>query len=358
MSRPPTDQPVREVTDEVAWWRRKVADCFRYGSHEEGVAAAEIATKLGGPDALVTYYDSMCRLGLNRRTEGLKLLATAATMSPHVVASAASGQYWAKRLRVAEGYSHEDGWIDMLDVALSTKILPVVDVLSASSLTSLQSGMPEIPRVIVQFWDTKQLPVEVASATAATAATNPDCRHRLFCEEEAREFVSSCLGSATLPLFDACPHSAAKSDLFRAVYLFQHGGLYVDVDEVCDHRLSSVFDLSRFNFIISFTPGVPSCINNWFVATAPKTALLERVVNYILGNLSIVRRQGPDTNIWVLTGPGIWTFAVLDLALDVLAYKDGSPFARACFLEESSYRTFFRNPEMHYKTTAANWRLA
>lgn len=334
-------------------------NCFKHRAFTEGEPHARAAYALDPRDPFLTYDFGMILVELGRADEGLDKLREAAVMSPQVIAAAA-GQYMARRLRTAEGYPYENGWIAMLDIAVAGGLLPMygLDALAAYNRDTPRSASdgPAIPRTIVQFWDKVDIPDEVLRLMERTKAANPEFHHQVFSDEAAREFLRAAFGAEGATLYDACPHVAAKADFFRAVYLLLHGGIYVDADEGCEQSLSAY--CTTPDLVLSYSRGVPSCINNWFVATAPGLKLLSSVVENILGNLRNVVRNGAQTNVWVLTGPGLWTLSVMDLALDPLAARSGMPLARACFIDEPSYRSLFQSPEMDYKATAAgNWRL-
>lgn len=341
--------------------KRRVVDCFRYKAYVEGEAAAAAAHEMRPGDAFVNYYHAMNLFELKRREEALEKLRLAARLAPREIVAIASGHYLGRRLRTAEGYQNEDGWITMLEVALESNLLPsyqLESLVDARDLTGCPATALTIPRTIIQFWDTDVVPEEVRGLMEKTRAANPNYCHLLFSEEAARDYVRSSLGADCVPLFDVCPHAAAKADFFRAAYLMEHGGVYIDADEVSESSLSEHFDSSNFDLILVYTKASVSCINNWFIAAAPHSAIVERAVENIVENLRNVIKYGLSTNVWLLTGPGVWTFAAIDLALDPWSYNLGVPFKNACFLDERCYRKLFRSPPMQYKATAAgNWRL-
>jgi hypothetical protein len=88
----------------------------------------------------------------------------------------------------------------------------------------------------VQFWDTRaEVPRDVAECIASWDRLVDDVLglwRVMFDDDTARQFIRDELTSGHAAAFDACRHPAMRCDYFRLCFLLQHGGLYVDADEV------------------------------------------------------------------------------------------------------------------------------
>jgi hypothetical protein len=107
----------------------------------------------------------------------------------------------------------------------------------------------EIPTTIMQFWDNPSaIPADVSECLESwrSAADAADLTYILFDDASAERCIASSLGSAFADAFTRCPHPAMRSDYFRLCYIFRHGGLYVDADDVYKGvELRSCFDDAR-----------------------------------------------------------------------------------------------------------------
>jgi len=347
--------------DEFERLRRRAIDCFHHNAFAEGEAAAAAARALRPDDVFAQLYHAMHLLDLNRRAEGIPALRQIAKLAAPDVVPMTSAVYLSRRRRTRQGFSFEDGWITMLEVVLAAGLAPIFsfDDLEARAQAGPSSAVnSSIPLSIVQFWDAVQPPEEVCELARRTQAANPDCSHQMFNAESARAFLHATLGARAAELFDACPHAAAKSDFFRVAYLFDQGGIYLDADEAAVRPLSRYIQRNAFDLVLRYTQAEVSCVDNCFIAVRPRMLLLQRVLDHILGNLESMVRHGMPTNVWVLTGPGVWTFSLVDLCLDPLASYRGNTLARTCLLEGADYQRLFDSPVMDYKLTPeGNWRM-
>lgn len=348
---------------------------FHRTSASVSLKAARTAFEQGDFATVVDLHDATCAAGsvdpvlavlagqsladLGRGDESLRCFSEAMAADGHRALSFATQIYLNRRRRTSDGFQHEDGWIRMLDVVLESDLIPVVESREALWQDSLaRPKIDAIPRSIVQFWDKPNVPQEVSACVESVRDANIAYDHRLFCEEEGRDLVVQVLGSQARSLFEACPHPAAKSDFFRAAYLYEHGGVYVDADERMDGRLADHLDIAVYDLVLSYTRANPTCVNNWFVACAPGHPVVTRALQHVVSNLENIVDRAPDTNVWVMTGPGAWSFAVSDVAIDPLDGRTSAPLARSCFMSEFVYRGILSSPPMQYKDTVdGNWRL-
>lgn len=97
-------------------------------------------------------------------------------------------------------------------------------------------GAHAAPAVLVQFWDTPgDVPRDVAACVASWDRLMddvPGLARVMFDDDTARQFIRDELSAEHAAVFNACRHPAMRCDYFRLCFLLQHGGLYVDADEV------------------------------------------------------------------------------------------------------------------------------
>lgn len=337
--------------------RRTGVNAYRYQAFEESLDAFRQALQLSPTDAVSLFHLSLLMQDRSDPGGALELLTAAMRSDPAYSTAKGIGVYLQRRLHVREGHPFEDGWLTFLELALLSGVLPQ-NTLDGLSALPANPPIVGIPRRIMQYWDKATPPDEVLALMQRCRAANPHYEHVLFSDETAQDFLATEYDSRIVDIYRGCFHVSAKADFFRLAYLYKHGGFYVDADEVCDGPLDPFLQTGGIEEIYTFSRGLPSCVNNWFIGTVPGTRIVERAFSYCIQNIDSTMRHGRKSGVWVLTGPGALSFAILDLFCEPEQYVGGSPFAKSVFLEEGEYRRIFTAPQMQYKETKeGNWRL-
>ena len=338
--------------------RRAGVDAYNYQAFDQSRMAFEGLLQAVPADPVALMHLSLLRQEQGLAEQALALLKAAAAADLSYTTAKSIGVYLSRRRRVREGAAFEDGWLTLLEPALLSGVLPQNTIDGLAALPPNPSDAQGIPRRIMQYWDKPTPPDEVASLMQRCRAANPGYVHELFDDATAQDFLAAEYGTAVVDLYRACFHVAAKADFFRLAYLYKRGGFYIDADEVCDRPLDSCFRTGGVEQVYTFSRGLPSCVNNWFIGAACGTRIIERTFGNCMENLSSVVRHGPKTNVWVLTGPGVLSFSILDLFCDPAEQLGGRAFGTTVLLEESEYRRLFDAPPMRYKNEKeGNWRM-
>lgn len=92
--------------------------------------------------------------------------------------------------------------------------------------------MSLIPRVLFQTWKTHLVPSHLQPFYDSWSQKHPHWQQILFSDEENDGFVHTFF-----PLFEPCyralPHKIQQVDAVRYMWLYQHGGIYADLDMQC-----------------------------------------------------------------------------------------------------------------------------
>jgi Glycosyltransferase sugar-binding region containing DXD motif len=174
---------------------------------------------------------------------------------------------------------------------------------------------------IGQYWDSEEVPADVAALIATFRDLNPDFRHRVFSEAGTERFLAERFGPREVAAFRACAIPSMQSDYFRYCFLLAFGGVYADADYRCVASLRSLLDDSAggelflgprthdlnghetrrmFSGLIAFRqPGHPFLRVALDIATANMEArVAERI--WPVGEHVVPA-------IWMTVGPGILT---------------------------------------------------
>jgi mannosyltransferase OCH1-like enzyme len=210
-------------------------------------------------------------------------------------------------------------------------------------LTKLGS---EIPRTILQYWDSEIVPEDIAKTMHSWCSLNPNFQHIVFNDISAEIFLKEHFNSDVLKAFRISNHAAMRADLFRLAYLLKFGGVYADADDLCRYSIDSWFESYVEILLIQEHLGT---IGNNFMAVIPGHPFIQfifdRVVNQILN------KQG---DIWFASGPGAMTVAFSYYYLDFLS-KESLPEGvevKTCY--ELETKISMRLPRQ-YKQTNKSW---
>lgn len=95
-----------------------------------------------------------------------------------------------------------------------------------------QHATSQPPRVLLQYWDTPDVPSDVAACmTTWNSLIAYDFQRLTFDRARAREFIGQTYSAEQVAAFDAARHPAIRSDYFRLCYIAARGGWYVDADD-------------------------------------------------------------------------------------------------------------------------------
>lgn len=245
------------------------------------------------------------------------------------------------------------GCFQLLADGIESGWLPQVQAHESTDLSA------NIPRIIAQYWHSRDLPPEVAIAVQTMREHNPGYEHYLANDETAWSFINQHHGAEGTRLFDACFHPAMRADFWRICWLYERGGIYVDVDTRAHAPLAHIAAGADFRCLLTYSIGQPWCIDNDFIMVERRNPVILAILVSMFANVARFLRTGQFENIWVETGPGVTTMAVSRwLAQRWVAQGQGPETSGIVFRHHNAVAEAFNGVEMDYKATAeGNWRL-
>lgn len=181
-----------------------------------------------------------------------------------------------------------------------------------------------IPKVIHQtIRSKKDLHPLFQENIAFLKELNPDWEHRLYDDEDCKQFIVEHYGQGYLETFNRIDlaYGAARADYFRYLLIYQTGGVYLDIKSRTHKPLDDVLSADD-QYILSywdnapdgkyagcgFWPqyGVPTELQQWHIMASPRHPYLKRVIEQVkanidhydpfaldIGGLSVLRSTGP-----------------------------------------------------------------
>lgn len=215
-----------------------------------------------------------------------------------------------------------------------------------------QGPEPGIPRRIVQFWDSPDIPDDIRMAMETWRREYSDWQYRVFDDAAAVEFIDEHYSTKVVDAYRACEHPAMKSDFFRHTYLFVRGGIYVDADEACCQELEippSLTLVLRFENrspIAEFLPG--------FYASAPRHPMLAELIDDMVYRVT----NRLDDDHWFSVGPGLFTKHVVRQLARSGILEQPPTHDDVLVLLQTQYQQYASAPDFSYKKTERNWLQA
>lgn len=169
-----------------------------------------------------------------------------------------------------------------------------------------------IPKKIWQTYKTTydNLPDYAASAAKTWQDKNPDWEYNYFSDDDVMDFVISEFGMDWVRVLEACPVGVMKADIWRVMILYVNGGMYTDLDTVCNVPISAWFDKMSDKRVI-FNAEHELHIQQWTFLSEAKHPIL----GHILSNIYDAFKTPDYTNehfVHAMTGPGIFTKSILE----------------------------------------------
>lgn len=160
-----------------------------------------------------------------------------------------------------------------------------------------------IPRKIVKFWDSSEIPQDISALIASWDKAGDRFETIVFDEPRAIEYLRAHHAPVVLKAYRKCKTIPMKADLFRLAYLFREGGVYSDADDYCRHPITA---LARSRADLMLYQEEQGSTGNNFIAVAPHHPVMGDAFEQ--ATQEIITSNHPNT--WFSTGPGQVTRSV------------------------------------------------
>jgi len=205
-----------------------------------------------------------------------------------------------------------------------------------------------IPKRIVQFWDSAELPLDVRELMRSWRKRNPGHDYHLFDDAAAKAYIDRHLPDDVARAFARARHAAQRADIFRLAYLATDGGFYVDADDRCLTPLDGFVPPATSLLLYQENYGT---IGNNLVGAVPGHGLLRHALTLA----SQAMNRGDADTLWLSTGPALLTRAFAHLVSGLVPEAaDWRPGTSILELGEAQRHVGFHCP-VRYKGTERHW---
>ncbi len=125
----------------------------------------------------------------------------------------------------------------------------------------------KIPKLIMQTWKNHDIPKKWRISPKSIKEMMPDWDYVLMTDEDNRNFVRKHFPDF-LPYYDRFPYNIQRADAIRYMFLYIHGGIYMDLDFKVQHPLDELFTYDSDAYLVA-SGNIGSYITNSFMASKP-----------------------------------------------------------------------------------------
>lgn len=183
-----------------------------------------------------------------------------------------------------------------------------------------------IPKIIWQTYETdfKDLLQEAKDCSVTWIENNPSWEYRYMNSKDREDFVFKYFDSEWYKLYMECNLNIVKANIWRCMVLYIHGGVYADLDSICNKPIDSWIK-DNYDMTVSKDDDNGSleyCINVF--AAKPFSKALESILLHIKENIK--NNELTLNNVIDLTGETAWFNALSgqEDKYNVYCYEQGS----------------------------------
>ena len=157
-----------------------------------------------------------------------------------------------------------------------------------------------IPKIIMQTYKNHDIPQKWEISPESINYMMGDWKYVFMTDEDNRNFVEKHFPDF-LPYYDAFPYGIQRADAIRYMWLYIHGGIYMDLDFEVQRDLSPLFVSTAEVFLVC-SGNVGSYYTNSFMASQPRAKFWLEVIEemkkpekwwYIGKHIQVMNTSGP-----------------------------------------------------------------
>jgi hypothetical protein len=162
---------------------------------------------------------------------------------------------------------------------------------------------------IVDGFELPEIPEGINVSINTWKEFNPGYNVKLYSGNECRQYIKTYYDDNMLSYFDKLKPYSYKSDLFRFLVLYNEGGWYSDLRQVCKYSLDEL-DKSGHEFYTSLdAPPNQMCMYNAFIGSVKGHPILKKTIDIIKWNID---HEHYGLDCLYPTGPGAYMYGAID----------------------------------------------
>lgn len=167
-----------------------------------------------------------------------------------------------------------------------------------------------IPKIIWQTYETDydSLPEYIKDYCDSWKYFHPNYEYNFFSSLDRDNFVLNEFGEKWYSLFNNLPVKVMKADIWRLMVLYENGGIYSDIDNLCKSNMdifAKDYNLVFFTAPIDHMENEDDFhINTSILMSSPKNIIIKNLLDIIYEKIQTINYN--DSNfVFNTTGPGL-----------------------------------------------------
>ena len=165
-----------------------------------------------------------------------------------------------------------------------------------------------IPKIIHQTWKTEKIPERWKDAVDSCKKIHKGYRYILWTDKMMRKFVQKFYPDF-YPTYQNYSHNIQRCDAFRYLVLYKYGGIYLDMDLVCEKKLN---DLLHYDLVLIHSNSEKRYFRNSFYMSIPKHPFIKFCIEALPKHKSDYSYFGKHWHIMNSTGPIFLTNRIIE----------------------------------------------
>ena len=163
--------------------------------------------------------------------------------------------------------------------------------------------------IIVDDGKMPKLPDGIKTSIESFYRMNPGYKIKFYSGDDCIEYIKKYFDEDVLKAYNALKPYAFRCDLMRQLILYNEGGWYSDIRQVCLKPIDALNNLQREYYTCVDSKINPHCMYNAFIGSIPKHPISKKMIDLILWN---VEHKHYGIDCLYITGPGAYMNASID----------------------------------------------
>jgi len=163
--------------------------------------------------------------------------------------------------------------------------------------------------IIVDEGNIPTMPEGMKKALESWYRMNPDYKVKIYSGEDCVEYIKTHFDDEVLKAYNTLKPYSYKCDLMRHLILYNEGGWYSDIRQVCLEPLDTLSNLNREYYTSLDCPPNQMCMYTAFIGSVKEHPISKKMIDLLLWN---VKQRHYGIDCLYPTGPGAYMNSAID----------------------------------------------